>query len=112
MAVIDDADLLPAGDGYQSLSLIGSSGATYADDHQNVQLVYRGGHPRAVRTDESEGHLLALAQSFVRALSEGADLSASVSSWRAVIAVAQAARQSVASQQAIALEIMLPLETN
>jgi predicted dehydrogenase len=116
MAVIDNADLLPPGDGYQSLSVIASSGATYADDHQNVQLVYRGGHPSALRTEESGGQLLALVQSFVLALKAEAagddlrdDLTASVSSWRDVVTVAHAARRSIASQEAIPLAIERPL---
>ena len=43
MALIDCAQTLPQGDGYFSLSLIGSTGAAYADSHHNRQLLYGGG---------------------------------------------------------------------
>ena len=38
MAIIDHAHEV-IGKGYESLTLIGSTGATYADDHRNVQLL-------------------------------------------------------------------------
>ena len=53
MALIGVANTLPPGDGYRSLTLIGSSGAAYADDHHQTQLLYRGGLPSAARTSES-----------------------------------------------------------
>lgn len=53
MALIGVANTLPPGDGYRSLTLIGSSGAAYADDHHQTQLLYRGGLPAAARTGES-----------------------------------------------------------
>ena len=43
MAVIDIAHTLPVNsDPYYSLTLIGSTGAAYADDHRNVQLLFQG----------------------------------------------------------------------
>jgi predicted dehydrogenase len=102
MALIDYSDQLPRGDGYQSLSLIGSAGAAYADDHQNRQLLYRGGRPEAVRVDERGRQFLELVQAFVSDLEQGRDLAASVSTWRTVLAVADAARQSVGLQRALA----------
>jgi predicted dehydrogenase len=103
MALIDDSDQLPPGDGYRSLSLIGSSGAAYADDHQNVQLVYRGGRPQAVGVDEGGREYLALVQAFVDDLDQGHDLSASAPAWRTVLAVADAARASIAARRAVPL---------
>jgi predicted dehydrogenase len=105
MALLDFTDRLPPGDGYQSLSVIASSGAAYADDHQNVQLLYRGGHPRAVRTGEQAGLLAAIAQEFVDAIGTGRDLvTANVTAWKDVFAVADAVRQSLASGRAVAVE--------
>jgi predicted dehydrogenase len=101
MALIAYSDQLPRGDGYQSLSVIGSTGAAYADDHQNMQLLYRGGRPEAVRVDERGRQLLALVQEFVADLDQGRDLSATVATWRTVLAVAGAARQSVGSRRAL-----------
>jgi predicted dehydrogenase len=101
MALLDYCDHLPAGDGYQSISLIGSRGAAYADDHQNMQLAYRGGAPRALRVDERGTRFAALVQRFVDALNAGHDLSADDAAWRTVLAVAEVIRRSIASGQAI-----------
>jgi predicted dehydrogenase len=103
MALIDYTSRLPAGDGYQSLSVIASTGAAYADDHQNAQLLYRGERPRAVRTEERAGQLAAVAQEFVDALRDGRDLSASAEQWRDVFAVAGAVQHSLASGRAVVM---------
>ena len=82
--------------------MIAASGAAYADDHQNAQLLYRGGNAQAIRTDERAGQLAALAQEFVNALNEGRDFSANA--WKDVFAVAEAVVKSLASGRAVALE--------
>ena len=102
MAMLDFDSLLPADDSYHALSVIAASGAAYADDHQNAQLLYRGGRARAVRTDERAGQLAALAQEFVNALNEGRDFVASA--WKDVFAVADAVTKSLALRGAVALE--------
>jgi predicted dehydrogenase len=104
MALLDYTNQLPAGDGYRSLSLIGSTGAAYADDHQNAQLLYRGGRAQAVPAAEDSMQVVALVQDFVAALAEGRDLSPSVSGWRRALAVVAAARRSIQTRQAITLE--------
>ena len=43
MAILDFARGLPSGQGYNSVSLIGSTGAAYADDHHNSHLLFTGG---------------------------------------------------------------------
>jgi predicted dehydrogenase len=96
MALIDHA-VLPPGDGHRALSLIGATGAAYADDHQNVQLVYRGGHPQAVRTDEGVQALAALLQEFIDRPADG-------TAWRGVLAVSAAVGRSRATRQAVHLE--------
>ncbi len=101
MALIDYTDRLPPGDGYQSLSVIGSAGAAYADDHQNTQLLYRGSRPLAVRADEGVKQLAQLLQEFVDDLQTGRVLSASVTAWRDVLTVADAVRRSLESRQAV-----------
>ncbi|MFP6633235.1 MAG: hypothetical protein VCD16_11420 [Planctomycetota bacterium] len=67
MAVLDFSDRLPAGQGYDSLSLIGSSGAAYSDDHHNSHLLFTGGHPAALIDDCGEG-LVHEVQGFVDAV--------------------------------------------
>lgn len=101
MATLDYADRLPPGDDYVSLTLIGSNGAAYGDDHQNVQLAYRGGPARAVRAAENRRQMVAVAQEVVDTLKAKRDFSAGVTAWRNVLAVAGSVRQSIASRQAI-----------
>jgi predicted dehydrogenase len=67
MAVLDFSDRLPAGQGYDSLSLVGSSGAAYSDDHHNTHLLFAGGNPAALIDDCGDG-LLDEVQAFVDAL--------------------------------------------
>jgi predicted dehydrogenase len=104
MALVDYTSGLPDGNGYRSLSVIGAAGAAHADDHQNMQIVYRGGAPQAVRTAEGVRHFTALVQEFLDALHAGRDLSASTADWRGVLAVADAVQKSLASGQAVAPE--------
>ena len=67
MAVLDFSDRLPAGQGYDSLSLVGSSGAAYSDDHHNSHLLFAGGNPSALIDDCGDG-LLHEVQAFVDAV--------------------------------------------
>ena len=46
------------------MSLIGSTGAAYADDHHNSHLLFAGGAPNALLSDASVGHLMDL-QEFI-----------------------------------------------
>lgn len=101
MALIDQTNGLPAGDGYQALSVIGSSGATYADDHQNMQLLYRGGRPQAIRTEEGIRQWVEMVQWFADALKNGSDLSETVRGWQSVFAVHDAINQSLTSKQSV-----------
>jgi predicted dehydrogenase len=104
MTLLDFSNRLPPGDGYRSLSVIGSSGAAYADDHQNMQLAYRGGPPQALRTEEGIGSLATLIQEFVTALNDGRATGSAVADWRDVFLVIGAIRDSLASGSATPLE--------
>ncbi len=101
MALIGYTNRLPAGDPYQSLSLIGSSGAAHADDHQNMQLAFQGGHPRAVRMDEQKREWSSLLQDFVDGLQAGRDFSPGVASWRRALDTAYAVKCSLQSGKAV-----------
>lgn len=104
MALVDYVEGLPTRAGYQFLSLIGSSGAAYADDHQNTQLVFGAGRqPQAAIVDEGSTALAPLVQFFVSGLIHGQHFDASLASWRAVLATADVATQSLTSGQAIRL---------
>ena len=98
MALLDYAAALPPGDGYEALSVIGAAGAAYADDHHNSQLLFRGGHPAALRVDERGWEAEALVGELATALDAG------VAAWRAVLAVAGAVEASIAGGRACAPE--------
>ena len=77
---------------YRSLSVIGSSGAAYADD--------------TVREPEGRLSVAAMVQEFVDGLGSGRDFSPTVKDWQQVLRVAEAARRSLATHQAVRLEGM------
>jgi predicted dehydrogenase len=104
MALLDFCNRLPPGEGYQSLSVIAFSGAAQADDHQNMQLAYRGGRPQAIRTEEGETALVGLIQEFVTALGEDRTLGSAAIAWREVFTVIGAVKSSLAAGQAVPLE--------
>lgn len=101
MAMIDVNAAMPNGDTYRAMSLIGSNGAAYADDHHNMQLVYQGKHPSAVTTSSDRGALLAQFGEFVESIQANRQPGIDSESWQAIMMVADAASQSKASGRAI-----------
>ncbi|MCY3959264.1 MAG: Gfo/Idh/MocA family oxidoreductase [Chloroflexi bacterium] len=99
MALCGVATGLPLGSGYYSLALIGSLGAAYADDHHNVQLIYRGARPQAVMTDQRASGVRAQLDEFARAITEGREPSVSGADAVAALQIAEAAAASSASGQ-------------
>ena len=57
--------------GYDSLSLIGGTGAAYADDHHNMNLLFAAGPVQAIRTGQGATDVNALLKEFVMAIDEG-----------------------------------------
>ena len=100
MALIDYSQTLPGGDSYFSLSLIGSTGAAYADDHHNMQLLYGGGHPSALEAGEGDTHLLVQLQEFISSIEEHREPLVTGADAVAVIEVAEAAAASLSTRQA------------
>lgn len=103
MAVIDYAETLPQGDGYFSLSLIGSTGAAYADDHHDMQLLYGGGHPSALHTGEADLPVLAQLQEFIDAIEKHREPLITGADGLRAIEVAEAAAVALATGQAVRL---------
>ena len=95
MSVIDHSASLPRGSGYHFLSMIGSKGAAYADDHHNVNLVYGDGGTRALDPGHGVGHILAQLQEFVDAIREGRDPATTGGDGRSAVLVAEAAAESM-----------------
>ena len=104
MALIDYASSLPDGGGYFSLSVIGSTGAATADDHHNMNLIYRGGKPLAVTGGQGISHVRAQLQEFVDAIEEQRSPATSGIDGRNALLVADAAEKSIASGRSFKLE--------
>lgn len=68
MALIDLTWSMPEGNDYQSFSLIGSTGAAYADDHRNMNLLYNGSQPTAIKVDAKATTRILQVQQFVDAI--------------------------------------------
>ena len=105
MAVIDLAHTLPQGDGYYSLSLFGSQGTAYADDHQNKQLLFAGGRPQAKQESLGSARmnsmLLAQLQEFVAAIEQGRDPLCSGADALRAIQVTDVVAESLNSRRAL-----------
>lgn len=93
MALIDHA-AVPKGGSYQSLSVIGSAGAAYADDQQNTQLAFGGGPAQAIRTDEGVGQWVALAQEFADRVAQGEKAKVDAD-WPALVALSESVQTSL-----------------
>lgn len=103
MALIDLAHTLPTGDGYDSLTLIGSLGAAYADTHHNVQLLYGGGHAQAVRTEPDESVVALMLAEFAAAIAEQREPAVSGADGHAALLVAAAVEASLSAAAAMTL---------
>jgi len=103
MALVDHSMLMPAGADYFSLSLVGSAGAAYADDHRNVHLAYRGGRPQALLVDRTALHHLAELQAFVDAMRTGRPPAIAANDGYKAVEVVRAAGRSLESGRALRL---------
>lgn len=104
MALIDHAQTLPPGERYFSLSLIGSQGAAYADDHHNMQLLYRGGQPMTLRAAPDELQVLGVLQEFVSAIQEHRDPLPNGAAVIRSIRVGESIAESLATHQVVQLD--------
>lgn len=103
MALIDLAGTLPEGDGYYSLSLIGSAGAAYADDHHDRQLLFGGGKAIAPGSDTGDWALTARLRDFAGAIEKNRLPSPSPENMLAALDVASAAARSVSTARPVLL---------
>jgi predicted dehydrogenase len=71
MALIDIDRSLPEGNAYDSLSLIGSTGAAYADDHHNTQLLFGEPGPRALLTSQDNVAIAEMIEAFATGMIVG-----------------------------------------
>jgi len=101
MAMIDIACSLPAGGDYFSLSIIGAPGAAYADDHHNMNLLYSGGQPSALRASQGRADLAGQLQEFVDAIGEQRPAAVTLEDATRTIAVTEQIIESANSSQVI-----------
>jgi predicted dehydrogenase len=71
MAMIDFSGALPDGDGYHSLSLIGSRGAAYADDHRDRNLIFSGGSAKAEMPASRDAYIQPMLEDFLDSVRTG-----------------------------------------
>ncbi|MDC0201566.1 hypothetical protein OAK04_04140 [Verrucomicrobia bacterium] len=81
MALLDFTNSLPTGDNYESLCLIGSKGAAYADDHRNSNLFFSGGAPNAKCPDTSMNFIGPMLADFIQKIKGGRDLESNLKSY-------------------------------
>lgn len=105
MALIDYDERLPDGAGYRSLSVIGSSGSAQTDDQANAQLLFRGGTPQAIVVGEGVRSWATLVDEFAAAVADRRDTAADATAWLDVNVVVAAVRRSLASGDAVTMEI-------
>lgn len=103
MALISISRSLPAGDDYQTVSLICSQGAAYADDHLQKHLVFRGEHPRAVQGDEIVPTLVNQLKDFADAVAAKRDPQLAAAKMRAVMHLTDAAWKSLIESRPVSL---------
>ena len=100
MAVLDYAGRLPDGQGYDSLSLIGSIGAAYADAHHNTHLLFAGKNPTALISDSGNSRYHEL-HAFVQQIAKSESCAADCEMILAVHRVISGVRRSIESSQAL-----------
>ena len=96
MALIDVSAGLPPGDGYRSVSVIGSTGAGYADDHHNRALLFGGGDPAARDPGEGNHDLAGELADFSAAIGERRAPQVTAADAHAALLVVEAAAASAA----------------
>jgi len=101
MAIIDLHDDIPVDNAYYSLSLIGSTGAAYADDHHNTNLLMDVKGSRALSPSESHMDLAYMIEAFVDAVEAGHDFSADWIEIESALQVAEEVHSSADRQQVV-----------
>jgi len=97
MALIDYSSMLPSGGDYHSMTLIGSTGAAYVDDHHNMNLIYNGGDPSARATSLGTKHLANMLADFVAAVEASESLGTAAE--RSALEVSAAVNASLSNRQ-------------
>ena len=104
MALIDCmASASEAFDPYFTLTMIGSKGAAYADDHHNANLLFREGGTTSLNVGQGQDHVWHQLQEFVDAIQNDHRPGSTGEDARLAAAVVQAAAESLATHRAAVL---------
>ena len=104
MALISLAFDLPPGDGYDVFTVIGSTGAAYADDHPQRQLVFRGDAPKAVLDHDDILTRTAQLRTFAIAIAENAKPPTAIHDMKSALRLADAAWTSLQEHRPVRVE--------
>lgn len=102
MALLDTWSL-PQGEDYFSLSVIGSRGAAYADDHHNMQLLFRGGAPSALAPSQEADMQVGMLRAFVEMIERSTASDEIVSATNVIFRLAAAVETSLREQRVVEL---------
>ena len=101
MALIDLDQSIPSESTYYSLSLIGSSGAAYADDHRNMNLILGPGGMHAVLTSQGSVGLFNLIDDFANAVQQGDDFSSFWDETESALQVSEDVQRAADSREVV-----------
>jgi predicted dehydrogenase len=101
MALIDYRESLPGEERYFSQSMIGSTGAAYADDHHNRQLLFGHGGATALGDDPAGDAALRNVQEFVDAVGGGREPAVTTDDVLRALDVAEAAQSAIQIRDAV-----------
>jgi predicted dehydrogenase len=102
MALIDIDTAVSEGNAYYSLSLIGSTGAAYADDHHNMNLLLVDGGPKALPTSQRDMGIANMIDAVARGIVCGVEFASDWQQIDAVLGVADQVHSAAASGEVIA----------
>lgn len=104
MAIIDCSTSLASGSPYYALSVIGSSGAAYADDHRNMQLQFAGEQVQAIPTIQGDLALLSILEEYLAAQRQTRLPNCGDADWKRATQLLAAAEESLRSGQSVSFE--------
>lgn len=104
MGLITICESLPPGDGYSACTVIGSTGAAYADDQRQMQMVYQADGIKAKRTSEGMLARVEELREFVGAINQNREPSVSGADARRVLIMMEAVHRSIQLRQPLHLE--------
>ena len=104
MALVDVDSSLPPGNDYHSLSLIGAAGASYDDDHHNVNLLLAAPGTLAIPVSQQEATITGLMKEFVTAIAQDRPFSPNWGDVQLALQLEEIARLSASQKRVLVVE--------